>query len=456
MSSSVGRTRLFLACASVLSLSCPRWSAAQGFTVGVKLDFATGTNPRSVAIGDLNGDGKPDLVVANYVSTVSVLLGDGAGGFGAKTDFATGPGPISVAIGDLNGDGKPDLVVANTTSNTVSVLLGNGAGGFGAKTDFATGSVPYSVAIGDLNGDGKPDLAVANDSKTVSVLLGDGAGGFGARTDLATGGNPLSVAIGDLNGDGKLDLAVADFGSNTVLVLLGNGAGGFGAVSGFATGSGPYSVAIGDLNGDGKLDLAVANTFSNTVSVLLNTSGGVVPVLLSLVSAEARDGRVELDWFAADGTALSATSCRRTEHSDWLALGSVSADGTGHLRYVDRAVSPGTRYAYRLGYIEQGLERFTPETWVEVPGLKLALAGMQPNPAVGAMRVSFSLGSAAPAMLEILDVGGREVAHREVGSLGLGSHSVTLGEGGALRPGVYWVRLRQGNQSLLARGAVVR
>ena len=94
-----------------------------------------------MAIGDVNGDGKPDLAVANYGSnTVSVLLGNGAGGFGAKTDFATGTGPHSVAIGDLNGDGKPDLAVANDGSNTVSVLLGNGAGGFGAKTDFATGS----------------------------------------------------------------------------------------------------------------------------------------------------------------------------------------------------------------------------------------------------------------------------------------------------------------------------
>ncbi len=91
-----------------------------------------------------------------------MLLGNGAGGFGAKTDFATGTVPISVAIGDLNGDGKPDLAVANSNSSTVSVLLGNGAGGFGAKTDFATGTNPHSVAIGDVNGDGKPDLAVAN------------------------------------------------------------------------------------------------------------------------------------------------------------------------------------------------------------------------------------------------------------------------------------------------------
>jgi hypothetical protein len=210
-----------------------------------------------------------------------VLLGNGDGTFGAKSDYATGNGPVSVAIGDLNGDGKPDLAVASAGSypnyyGTVSVLLGNGDGTFGTKTDYATGSNPRSVAIGDFNGDGKPDLVVANQlSSTVSVLFGNGNGTFGARCDYGTGNAPSSVAIGDLNGDGKPDLAVTNEGSptasNTVSVLLGNGDGTFGARIGYGTGSGPSSVAIGDLNGDGRLDLAVASGAG--VSVLLNTGG---------------------------------------------------------------------------------------------------------------------------------------------------------------------------------------
>jgi hypothetical protein len=249
-------------------------NGAGGF--GAKTDFAVGTGPVSVAVGDVSGDGKPDLAVANNDSnTVSVLLGNGTGGFGAKTDFATGTDPEGVAIGDMSGDEKPDLAVANSGSNTVSVLLGSGAGGFGAKTDFATGDCPFSLAIGDVSSDGKPDLAVANYwGNTVSVLLGDGAGGFGAKTDFGTGSYPNSVAIGDLSGDGKPDLAVANNGSNTVSVLLGNGAGGFGAKTDFATGSNPQSVAIGDVSGDGKPDLVVANNGSNTVSVLLGTGAG--------------------------------------------------------------------------------------------------------------------------------------------------------------------------------------
>ena len=120
----------------------------------------------SAAVGDFNGDGKPDLVVANFGApfpSVSVLFGNGDGTFQPQVTYAAGTHPNSVATGDFNGDGTPDLAVAdNTTDGAVAVLLGNGDGTFQPQTSYATGPNPRSVAIGDFNGDDVPDLAVAN------------------------------------------------------------------------------------------------------------------------------------------------------------------------------------------------------------------------------------------------------------------------------------------------------
>jgi hypothetical protein len=184
---------------------------------------------------------------------------------------------------------------------------------------------------------------------------------------------------------------------------------------------------------------------------------GVVPVLLSLVNADAEAGRVRLTWYGAEAAGLSATVYRRTQASDWERRCSVSADGTGHVRFEDREVSPGERYAYRLRYLEAGAELFTAETWVEVPAATpLTLEGLRPNPAAGELRVWFTLPSAELASLELLDVTGRRLAQREVGALGAGGHLLRLEEARSLVPGIYWLRLRQGGRTLLARGVVVR
>ncbi|MEH2264286.1 FG-GAP-like repeat-containing protein [Nostoc sp.] len=246
-------------------------------TFGTATNFTVGSRPRTVTVGDFNGDGKLDLAAANIDSNnVSVLLGNGTGGFGTATNFSVGSRPFSVTVGDFNADGKLDLAAANIDSNNVSVLLGNGTGGFGTATNFSVGNNPYSVTVGDFNGDGLLDLATANiDSNNVSVLLGNGTGGFGTPTNFTVGNSPRSVTVGDFNGDGKLDLAAANIDSNNVSVLLGNGTGGFGTATNFTVGANPFSVTVGDFNGDGLLDLAAANISSNDVSVLLgNGTGG--------------------------------------------------------------------------------------------------------------------------------------------------------------------------------------
>jgi flagellar hook assembly protein FlgD len=231
-------------------------------TFQTKADYTTNPAPGSVAIGDLNGDGNADLAVGNItlgspaVGTVTVLLGNGDGTFPSGTPYATGNGNKSVAIKDLNADGKPDIVSANYLDGTASVLIGNGNGTFQPKVDYLTGASSYSVALDDVSGDGKPDIVTANGG-SVSVLLGNGNGTFQAKLDQATGG--VSVAIGDLNGDGTRDIVTAN-GASTVAVILSNGSGSFQPPVDVGTGVGPNSVTIADANGDGNLDIVTANS----------------------------------------------------------------------------------------------------------------------------------------------------------------------------------------------------
>ena len=264
--------------------------------------FGTGSAPNSVTLGDVNGDGKTDLAVANRGgNSVSVLLGNGNGTFASQQTFATGIGPVAVAMWDLNGDGKLDLAVANRDNNSVSVLLGNGNGTFGTQQAFTAGYGPRSITVGDLNGDGKPDLAIVNyGSDSVSVLLGNGNGTFTAQQTFGVGSSPRSIALGDLNGDGKPDLAVANYTSDTVSVLLGNGNGTFGTQQTFATGRFPFSITLGDLNADGRPDLAIANRLSNTVSVLLGNGNGTFAVQKTFATG-ASPFSVTLADFNGDG-----------------------------------------------------------------------------------------------------------------------------------------------------------
>jgi hypothetical protein len=207
-------------------------------TFATKVDFPTGSNPASVSIGDINLDGLPDIAVANSGSdnTVSILLNTTPTGtptptFATKVDFPSGNSPRSVSMGDFNGDGKPDVATANYNSSDVSILLNTTPTGaptptFATKVDFPTRNSPRSVSIADINGDGKPDLATANSGTSdVSILLNTTTTGaptptFATQVPFPTGNSAASVSIGDINGDQKLDLAVANALSNTASILL--------------------------------------------------------------------------------------------------------------------------------------------------------------------------------------------------------------------------------------------
>jgi hypothetical protein len=184
---------------------------------------------------------------------------------------------------------------------------------------------------------------------------------------------------------------------------------------------------------------------------------GIVATQLSLASSDARPNRATLVWQGVNAGDLSAAVSRREVSGAWQRIGTASREAADRLRYEDDTVAPGTRYAYRLSWFEGGAQQSSAEAWIDVPSLAtLTLEGLRPNPAVDAINVSFSLPNSSPATLELLDLAGRRVADREVGSLGAGRHLVRLDEGGRLTPGVYWVRLRQGGQQSMARAAVMR
>ncbi len=198
----------------------------------VKVDFTTGTAPLGIAIDDLDGDGKSDLAVTNSNNTVSLLRNISTSGtvsFATKEDFITGTLPFNVAIGDLDGDGKPDLAVTNRDSNNISVFRNISTSGtiaYAAKVDFTTGTNPLGIAIGDLDGDSKPDLAVANSgSAAVSVFRNTSTSGiidissFASKVDFTTGASPRGVVTGDFDVDGKPDLAMANLTAGTISLL---------------------------------------------------------------------------------------------------------------------------------------------------------------------------------------------------------------------------------------------
>src|SRR5262249_3324790 len=163
-----------------------------------------------------------------------------------------------VVLGDINGDNKRDVITSNIGTENVSVLLGNGVGGFGAAANYSMGVDPYGLAVADLNGDGRGDVVSANwSSNNLTVRLGQASEALGAAPsysiDVAFGG-PIAVSLGDLNGDSKPDVVTANYTGNNMTVLLGNGLGGLGAPVSFAMGSNPWSMALADFNGDTKLD----------------------------------------------------------------------------------------------------------------------------------------------------------------------------------------------------------
>ena len=314
--------------------------------------YATGANPSAIVIGDLNRDGAADMAVANAGSnSVTVFLRSCI--FSCDFDsnsvsFAVGAAPEALALGDLNGDGFPDLIAANNGSANISVLLGKGDGTFQPAVNYPAGQNPIAIAISDFNGDGKLDVAIANaGSSTVSIFLGNGDGSLRSGASLNGGSAPTSIASADLNGDGRQDIAVAS--ASGITVFFGNGDGTFGPAN-LVSGTGvPGTIAAGAFDGSGRFDLAAVIPGSDLFSLLLNR----LPTTTQVTSPTAS---------STYGTPLSVTatvtpaiSGGKVSFYDGVSIIGTAPLVQGHAAFSYALLSPGShaltaRYLGASGY----------------------------------------------------------------------------------------------------------
>ncbi|HWP83074.1 MAG TPA: FG-GAP-like repeat-containing protein [Bacteroidota bacterium] len=305
--------------------------------------LSTGDSPREISVADLDGDGKLDIAVANQGSfTVTLFRNTSTSGsisFSNAGTVATRNSPLSVAIGDIDGDGKPELVVPSSASDTVSVyrnLSTVGSISFAPAVHFPTGATPHSAVVADFDGDGKSDVAVSNNAAgTISVYRNTSTTGSITTSSLAApvtfpaAANPAHLVAGDVDGDSKLDIVVSNTGSAVISVLRNTSTSGSITTSSFATkvdfpaGTNPLGISLGDVDGDGKIDIIVANVNSNTFSLYKNnsTSGsislstqvtfgtGTGPAYSSLSDVDG-DGR--LDAIVTNGTSATVSVLRNT------------------------------------------------------------------------------------------------------------------------------------------------
>jgi hypothetical protein len=461
------------------------FATIQAASAGLADSVDVGGAPRRIRAADMNGDGRPDLVVLDPDhSRVRVLSNDGPPHFGPPFDRGVHTDAMDMAVGDVNGDGRPDVVIANY-GQTVSVLPCLPDGSLGPAVDYAAGSgFVYGVAIGDLNSDGWADLALARTAPPTyaSVLFNDGAGGFGAPMDLSSSEySGEQIEIADMDRNGYLDLAVGLSTPLGPLIARGDGSGGFTngsllwpgvyaygngiavadfdgdgspgiamscsrtaggpdppemrslfvwkgfastAAQQYSVGAGPSDVAAGDLTGDGLPDIVVANLNSGTVSALESRSDGT---------------------FAPRVDHTTGDRPRTLAIADW--------NGDGHLD-----VAVGEQYGGDVWFLYGGVG--TVDAPSRIPPRRLVLDPAYPNPASSHVRIGFSLPTRQHVALRVFDTLGRRVATLIDRELDPGRHEASWDRRDAslvrAPAGVYFVELLAAGERISRKIIVMR
>jgi FG-GAP-like repeat len=316
---------------------------AGGSPVGAQTFFPSSplTNevPYCVAVADVNGDGLPDLITANILnngtSTLTVLTNSGKGDFIYSADYPVGvqavqPAAFLVAA-DVNGDGKPDLISANYLDNTLTVLTNNGNGTFTPSSTNTVGANPFTVAIVNVTSKTSVDLVCGNAGEnTLTILTNSGNGIFTVSDTIAVSTDPNStplVTAADVNGDGWADLICANLGDNDIMVLTNNGHGQFIVSWTSSVGDSPYNVAVADINGDGKPDLISVNSGDNNVIVFTNNGAAT----FTSVSTN-QVGQTPLWVAAADVNRDGKTDLITANNADYT-LTVLTNDGSGNFAF---------------------------------------------------------------------------------------------------------------------------
>jgi hypothetical protein len=446
----------------------------------------TGLVPRDV--GDVDGDGKVDLLVTDASLRAQILPGNGAGGLGPAVDYAFtfpfSPEEGGARVADVDGNGRADLLFPTRTPQSLGyvgseqafrgwlqVALNDAAGHFAPADSFSIdwqtlggGRNLTRLAIGNFDGDSFADVQVTGtccgcDSQGFwGTLRGLGGGDFLAVGSATSAGNsPCDLAAGDLNGDGLADLVRTNgsggFTMNAV-AFAATGGGAFTPTASGDMGDYPSQVFLADMDGDGKPDVVTRSSRTNTGSIRRNLTVYDVPTpaQLALVAAWIEDGAAWLDWHAPGGV-MTASLERRTEASGWSLLAPVRFDGTGNLRYVDRALPEAGRLGYRLRWSDAEGVRLTAETWLEREATAFGLRGA-PNPASATPSFAIVLPRSGSADLEVFDLGGRRVARERRAELAAGPQRVEL-TSVQLAPGVYVARLTFAGRRLESRFVVL-